>query len=123
MSSKPFWSLEKEYLEAYDNLERDCRYANNLYDALMTGANSIRLNGKYIGYVTERGDFDIEEKAFANMTDTQLGNVRVEFECLDRDDDGYTIAKFHIDILLDKQKWNLNAYEYAQRWLNSIVCE
>ena len=123
MSSKPFWSVELDYFEAYDNLERDCQYANNLYDALMTGANSIKLNGQYIGYVTERGDFDIEEKAFANMTDTQLGNVRVEFECLDKDADGYTIAKFHIDTLLDKSKWNLNAYEYVQRWLESIVCE
>ena len=122
MSSKPFWSIEYDYLEARDNLERDCHYANNLYDALMTGANSIRLNGKYIGYVEENGDFTISEAPFDKMTDTQLGNVRVEFETLDTDEDGYTIARFHIDTILDKSKWNLNIYEYVQRWLESIVC-
>lgn len=114
--------MELDYKEARDNFERECYEANNLYDALMTGANSIRLNGKYIGYVEENGDFDITEAPFDVMTDRQLGCVKVEFDGLDRDEDGFTIALFHIDKVVDKSKWNLNIYEYVQRWLEGIEC-
>lgn len=115
--NKVFWSIELDYKEAREQLERECYEARTLFDALMTGANSIRLDGRYIGYVMEDGTLDITEEPFCRMTDKMLGEIRVEFDQLDRDEDGFTIALFHIDTKIEKSKWDKRGYEVSIGWL------
>lgn len=102
----PFWSQENDLMEARNNLERDCWDAHNLFDAILTGANSIRLDGEFVGWVGEDGIPDIDDYFMeANKLDLYDNNgkfvgkeklraIEVEFDTLDRDDDGYTIALF-----------------------------
>lgn len=89
---KLFWVKEYECLKAREILESNCYDAHTLKDALDTGANSIRLLDKdgdltYVGYLDEDGDYQL------NNDEIDL-NMRVEFNSLDRDEDGYTIAIF-----------------------------
>lgn len=91
---KPFWAKEFELMKDRSNLEQDCYDAHNLYDALMTGANSIRLDDKMVGYLGEDGEFELYDD-YEVYTAEDLKKVSVEFYGLDRDDDGYTIALFN----------------------------
>lgn len=106
-NNKPFWALEDEYNEARSNLERDCYDAENLYDAIMTGANSIRLDYKMVGWLDEDGTPNISEEFMVEndldlyddngkfVGEEKLKAIKVDFYSLDRDDDGYTIALFN----------------------------
>lgn len=91
---KPFWAIEYEYLEARDNLERDCAEAENLLEAVECGANMTWLirDGKQIpvGYLAE----DYEFIRDYNFKEKELKHIKVMFEALDRDEDGYTTAVF-----------------------------
>lgn len=91
---KPFWSMEHDLMEARSNLERDCWNTSDLMDAILTGANSIRLDGEFVGYVDEDGELQLYGE-FETFTEEQLRAVKVEFDTLDRDEDGYTIALFN----------------------------
>ena len=93
-ATQPFWALEHDLMEARSNLERDCWDAENLFDAILTGANSIRLDGEMVGYLDENGELQLYGDWEA-YTEEELKAVEVEFDTLDRDDDGYTIALFN----------------------------
>ncbi len=104
---KPFWAYEYELMEMRNNLESDCYDADNLYDAIMTGANSIRLDDEYVGYVGEDGVPDIDDNFMAEndldlygddgkfVGEEKLKAIKVEFYSLDTDEDGYTIALYN----------------------------
>ena len=92
-ATQPFWSMEHDLMEARSNLERDCWEAENLFDAILTGANSIRLDGDMVGYLDENGELQLYGDWEA-YTEEELEAVKVEFDTLDRDEDGYTIALF-----------------------------
>lgn len=93
ITGQPFWSMEHDLMEARSNLERDCWGAENLLDAILTGANSIRLDGEMVGYLDENGELQLYGDWEA-YTEEELKAVKVEFDTLDRDEDGYTIALF-----------------------------
>lgn len=121
MSNKrPFWSIEFDYLKERRQFESDCRYSKNLLEALMTGANSIRLEGKNIGYMSEDHKFNINEEPFSEMDEDQLEEIKVTFDCLDTDEDGFTIALFDIATSVDKSLWSKRGYDIAVGWLEKI---
>lgn len=93
ITGQPFWSKEYDLAEARRNLRRECWEAKNLYDAILTGANSIRLDGEMVGYLDEDGVVQLYDDWEA-YTEEELEAVKVEFDTLDRDGDGYTIALF-----------------------------
>lgn len=98
--NKPFWSIEKEYKEAYAQLEDDCYDAETLLDAVKAGANMtfvfVECDGPafydadMVGYLNEDGTLELEE----GFTEEQIRHIKVKFDRLDEDGDGYTIAFF-----------------------------
>lgn len=90
----PYWRQEYELLEARRNLERDCYDATNLYKAIMCGANQVKLNRRDVGYLDEDSTIitlgDVE-----GFTPEQLRKIKVKFDRLGTDEDGYTVALFN----------------------------
>ena len=96
---RPFWSIEKDYLDRRESVARACSCATTLKEALETGVNSIRVKTPtgfaedYVSYLAENGDFDLAPA----YEDKNLDKIKVEFYSLDRDDDGYTVGIFTLE--------------------------
>lgn len=90
---KPFWAVEQEYLHEYDNFVYDCERAYNLRDALACGANNTYLDGEEVGWLEEGGGFFLNEKF--KMSDEELEKIKVEFEAITTDLDGFAIAYYN----------------------------
>lgn len=93
--TKPFWALEYDYTKARQHLEGECFQAQTLQDAILCGANMTYLDGEQVGYVGEDGTFEkYGEWLDGSKSELCLSDIEVEFDRLDRDEDGYTIAHF-----------------------------
>ena len=92
---KPFWSVEYGYLKKRAQLESDCYNAKTLQDAIICGANMTYLDGEQVGYLAPDGAFELYgEWLDGDKAELCLSDIAVEFSSLDRDDDGYTVARF-----------------------------
>ena len=89
----PFWKQEDDYLESYTDLVYDLERSYNLRDALACGANMTVLDGEEIGWICEDGSYALY-KPFEGKTPEELEKIAVEFVDVDKDMDGYTVAKF-----------------------------
>lgn len=103
-ANTPFWAKEYDLKQERENLESMCYDAKTLQDAILCGANMTYLytasgDTDQVGYLREDdGTFEIYN---ANYEDRNLSEIEVEFDHLDEDGDGYTIALFRE---LDREK-------------------
>ena len=91
---KPFWKIEDDFREEFNNHEYDCEHAYNLRDALACGSSMTYLNGKEVGYLKEDGGFALTAP-FKDKTDEELESIKFMFHMFARDEDGYYNAYFN----------------------------
>lgn len=95
-TGRPFWSVEYECKKARERLENECWNAETLQDAMICGANMTYLDGEQVGYTNEDGVFEkYGEWLDGSKSELCLSDIKVEFDRLDRDEDGYTVAYFN----------------------------
>lgn len=87
---RPFWKIEEEYLAELKVFEEECERAENLQDALACGANEVYLDGEAVGWLYTNGELVLFDK-FKNI---DLSKIKVEFEELITDTDGYHDAYY-----------------------------
>lgn len=94
-NDKPYWAIEYACLKAREDLESECWNAETLQDAILCGANMTYLDGKRVGYVEEDGVIEkYDEWNDGDKAELCLSDIKVEFEELGYDADGYTVAYF-----------------------------
>lgn len=90
---KPYWAKFYELEEERNNAESDAQDATNLYDAILCGFNMTYVDGKMAGYVDEDGEFQLYDE-YAEYTEEQLQDTKVEWSDFDYDGDGYPVVYY-----------------------------